>query len=108
MSLADRIISRLRHESLVRQVNTPPDLHPEPDPNRRRTLVIAGNYQQARYFTKDAGWSPRQWTFISQPHQMRGYRPESTLIIFYGTWYDLRWAWEERQRAEALGFTVVE
>jgi hypothetical protein len=60
----------------------------EPDPARRRTVVVARNYREANFFARENGWGPRDFIYASDWHRLRGHDRDNTLVILYGDWWD--------------------
>lgn len=110
-SIADRILQDIRENSVARRLVTPPSLHPEPDPSKRRTLVVAGNHRQyhhlLREVQREAPCDRRQFIYVQGERDMLGYSPK-TLVVFYGTWYERRDAEIIRAGVRHRGYSVLQ
>jgi hypothetical protein len=89
-------------------VDAPEPLHLVADPGYRRTVVIAGSHQQARYWMREIGWGPRDFIYVPTVERFHGFSPESTLVVFCGTWLEHEDAMELHHLATSMGFTIVE
>ena len=42
--------------------------------------VIAGNYAQARYWARHAGWAPTEWRYVSHVYDVHGIRDDASVV----------------------------
>lgn len=49
-------------------------------------LVAAGNYEQAKYWARELGWTVGEWRYMHSRQQLMG-RPLGTEVHYVGLWY---------------------
>jgi len=55
-----------------------------------KRFVIAGNYQQARQWAEEQDLHPREWLYVSQARDLRGYAIDRSQVEWVGTFYERR------------------
>ena len=82
-------------------------------------LVVAGNYEQAKFWARELGWVNWEWRYLSNRHQMYGYE-HGTQVHLVGEWYkhpsqklghvdpDGSWCSEFKHMIAASRLTLVE
>ena len=51
-------------------------------------FIIAGNYNQAKYYARDHGLTPKDWVYADYHWKIRGYKKAEYVLI--GTYYERR------------------
>lgn len=73
----------------------------------QRTLIFAGNHDQARLFVQRSGLSPTKVIYVSDARQIMGLDRGSTLHLV-GTWQMRNEAGEVVAYAKARGYNIVD
>jgi hypothetical protein len=74
-----------------------------------RTLIVAGNYQQAREYAAEDGLQRSEWRYVQSVADLRGLGV-GYQVLFRGTWYERRDAADlvlEKHGLELFGAKVV-
>lgn len=48
--------------------------------------VIAGNYQQAKFWARENGWQPSEWRYVSHSYDLQGLGPDVVIVSCGQPW----------------------
>lgn len=69
-------------------------------------LVLAGTYEQYRQWCAFRGLNERHAVYLHHVRDMMGRRPENSKVIYIGTWYERKDAYDIEEYLRGYGFNV--